>query len=72
MWKVARTWALASLLLASCGSLNIYSDAELEPISLQAYEEATRQNPIVTSGPDYDMVQEVARRIAAVTGERFP
>lgn len=72
MWKFARSGALASLLLTSCGSLNIYSDAELEPISLQAYEEATSQYPIVTSGPEHDMVQEVARRIAAVTGERFP
>lgn len=69
--------SLVALLLccattAGCGSVNIYSDEELEPISLQAYAEATTGYVVVESGPQFDMVQEVARRITAVTGEAFP
>ena len=72
MRKFARSGLLGSLLLAGCGSFNIYTDEQLEPISLQAYAEATSQYPIVREGADYDMVQEVARRITAVAGEDFP
>jgi predicted Zn-dependent protease len=62
---------LLAMLPAAC---NIYSDEELEPLSLQAYEEATKEtNGVVTSGKDYEMVQRVAKRIAAVAGEpNFP
>jgi predicted Zn-dependent protease len=64
------------LLLAAvptaCGNLNFYSDEELEPLSAQAYEEATKEtNGVVTSGRDYEMVQRVAKRIAAASGEDF-
>ena len=62
----------AALGLCSCGSFNLYTDEELELISLQAYEEATSQYPLVTSGPEHAMVQDVARRIAAVTRVSFP
>jgi len=72
MRKLARAGLLSSLLLASCGNLNFYSDEELEPLSVQAYAEATSQYPVVTSGPEFDMVQQVATRIAAVTDEDFP
>ena len=60
---------IGSLVAASCGSVNFYSDEALEPISLQAYAEATEGYPVVDSGPDYELVQEVTRRITAVTGE---
>ena len=33
---------LLAFLPAACANLNFYSDAELEPLSLQAYEEATK------------------------------
>jgi len=65
--------ALALLLSAGCqtlNSLNFYSDEELEPLSLQAYDEATKETKgLVTSGRDYEMVQRVARKIAAVAEE---
>ncbi|MGC6487045.1 MAG: M48 family metallopeptidase [Planctomycetota bacterium] len=67
-----RAWLLGSLLTASCGSVNLYSDADLEPISLEAYAEATAGYPLVDSGPEHDQVQEVTRRITAVTGVDFP
>ena len=63
---------LGSLLAASCGSVNFYSDEALEPLSLQAYAEATAAYPVVDSGPEFELVQEVTRRITAVTGEDFP
>lgn len=72
MRKLACLALLTSLLLAGCGSFNIYTDEELEPLSVQAYAEASAQYPVVTSGADYRMVQEVAQRIAAVTDVDFP
>jgi predicted Zn-dependent protease len=62
---------LLAMLPAAC---NIYSDDELEPLSLQAYEEATKETKgVVTSGRDYEMVQRVAKKIAAASGEtKFP
>ncbi len=51
---------------ATLGNLNFYSDEELEPLSAQAYEEATKETGgLVTKGADYEMVQRVAKKIAA-------
>lgn len=58
--------------LAGCetfGNLNLYSDEELEPLSAQAYEEASTQHGVVNSGADYRLVQSVASRIAAAADE---
>jgi predicted Zn-dependent protease len=68
------------LLLASCcvvlpscemlANANFYSDQELEPLSAQAYDAATQETGgKVTSGKDYEMVQRVAQKIAAVAEE---
>ena len=69
MRKLLRSACLPLALLCGC---HLYTDEDLEPLSVQAYAEATSQYPLVTSGPEYEMVQEVARRITAVTGESFP
>jgi predicted Zn-dependent protease len=62
-----------TLLLSACGSLNFYSDEELEPLSKEAYEEATKETGgRITSGRDYEMVQRVAKKIAAACEEDFP
>ena len=62
--------AALALLAAACGNLNIYSDDQLEPLSLQAYEEATKETGgAITSGPQFEMVQRVAKKIAAASGE---
>ena len=63
---------LLAALAAGCGNLNIYSDEELEPLSVQAYEEASSQHPLITSGPQYEMVQRVAARITRAADENFP
>jgi predicted Zn-dependent protease len=62
---------LVALLPGACTNLNFYSDAELEPLSLQAYDESTNEYGMVTSGPQYEMVQRVARKIAAASEENF-
>ncbi len=56
---------LLGLLPAGCANLNLYSDAELEPLSLQSYDEVTNEHGLVTAGKDYEMVQRVAKKIAA-------
>jgi predicted Zn-dependent protease len=56
---------LLALLPGACANLNFYSDADLDPLSLQAYDESTNEHGLVTSGPQYEMVQRVAKRIAA-------
>ncbi|MGK0205795.1 MAG: putative Zn-dependent protease [Planctomycetota bacterium] len=71
MRNFVRLSVLSLFLLSGCG-LNFYTDEQLEPLSVQAYAEATTQYPEVTSGRNYEMVQEVARRIAAAAEEDFP
>lgn len=72
--RAVRPLGLVLLCLALCGcetigNLNFYSDEELEPLSLQAYQEETDKHGQVTSGPQYEMVQRVARKIAAASEE---
>ena len=65
--------ALLAMSLGSCaffGNLNFYSDAELEPLSVQAYAEATQQHGEVTGTADAAMVQRVAAKIAAAANEK--
>ena len=59
MWRIVRLAALPLALLSGCADLNFYSDEQLEPLSAQAYAEASAQYPEVTSGQDFEMVQEV-------------
>lgn len=69
MLRALFAMALA-LLPAACANLNFYSDDELEPLSLQAYEEATKETKgVVTGTAEAAMVQRVAQKIAAASGE---
>lgn len=45
------------------------STEQEESIGLQSYREVLSQSEIVPSGPEYDMVVRVVRRLAAVTGD---
>lgn len=72
MRKIALLLFLLAPTLAGCGNLNFYSDEELEPLSVQAYAEATKEYPVITSGPEYRMVTEVAERITRASGVDFP
>jgi predicted Zn-dependent protease len=61
-----------ALLPGACANFNMYPDEQLEPLSAQAYEEATKETGgAITSGKDYEMVQRVAQRIAAASEEDF-
>ncbi|HEX6813907.1 MAG TPA: M48 family metallopeptidase [Planctomycetota bacterium] len=62
---------LIALLPAACANWNFYSDEQLEPLSLQAYEEASNEHGLIKEGPQYEMVQRVAKRIAAASEEDF-
>lgn len=63
---------LLALVPTACGNLNFYSDEQLEPLSAQAYEEATKETGgKITSGPQYEMVQRVTKKIAAACDENF-
>lgn len=65
-------FALFAFASASCANLNIYSDEQLEPLSAEAYEEATKETGgKITSGPQYEMVQRVAQRITAASEADF-
>jgi predicted Zn-dependent protease len=63
--------SLMALLPAACANLNLYSDEQLEPLSLEAYDAASKEHTQITSGPQYEMVQRVAKRIAAASEENF-
>ncbi|MFK7740166.1 MAG: M48 family metallopeptidase [Planctomycetota bacterium] len=63
---------LSLLATASCGNLNIYSDEELEPLSVQAYDQASQEHPVTTTHKDWAMVQDCAQRITAACDVDFP
>jgi predicted Zn-dependent protease len=58
-------------LLPGCANLNMFSDTELNALGAQAYAEATKEYPEITSGPQYEMVQRVGKKIAAASEESF-
>jgi len=63
--------AAALSLCTGCANFNIYSEAQENALGLEAYGEATKEYPVITSGPDYDMVQRVGRRIADASGKAY-
>lgn len=60
---------LLAIVLTACANFNMYPDEQLEPLSQEAYAQASQENPPITSGKDYEMVQRVAQRIAAAANE---
>lgn len=73
MISAMRALAVSALAFSgACANFNMYPDEELEPLSVQAYEEATKETGgEIKSGKDYEMVQRVAQRIAAASEEDF-
>jgi predicted Zn-dependent protease len=63
--------ALLLALLPACANFNMFSDAELNALGEQAYAEAIKEHQEVKSGPQYEMVQRVGKKIAAATEEAF-
>ncbi len=68
----AFTVCVLSFVATACADLNIYSDEELDTLSLQAYQEASKEHQEITSGKDYEMIQRIAGKIALASEENFP
>lgn len=55
----------------ACSSLNFFSEEEEAQLGKQAYAEETSKYPVITSGPQYEMVQRVGRKIATASEKDF-
>lgn len=64
-------FAAALLLCSGCANLNMFTEAEENSLGLEAYAEAVKEYPQITSGADYEMVQRVGRRIAEASGKHY-
>jgi metalloendopeptidase OMA1, mitochondrial len=62
----------AALMVASCQNLNTYSVNDDIQLGTQAYGEVTKNQPILTSGPEYERVQRVTKRLTASVLELKP
>ena len=47
-------------------SFNLVSDSQANALGLEAYEKVKAESKLITSGPQYDQVLRVGRRISAV------
>jgi len=64
-------FAAALLHCSGCANLNFFSEERENSLGLEAYAEAVKEYPQITSGADYEMVQRVGRRIAAASGKDY-
>jgi predicted Zn-dependent protease len=62
---------LTACLAGGCANLNFFSEAEEAQLGADAYKQETAKYPTIQSGPDYEMVQRVGRRIANATGKNY-
>ncbi len=77
---MARSLLLALLLLASCASVPGSGRSQLKLIPLdkeialgsQAYDETLQEATLITSGPDYEMVQRIGDRVARAARQMYP
>ncbi len=68
--------ALFPLLFTAChtvaetgrSALVLMPSSQMHTMGLEAYAEATSQHPVITSGKDYEMLQRLGKKIAAVAG----
>lgn len=70
---------LALAMLAACSTtptgrsqLNFMSSAQEMRLGADAYEEMLAEEKLITSGPQYQMVQRIGKRIAAAAKELYP
>ena len=66
-------WLLTAALslCTGCANLNFYSEEQENSLGLEAYAEATKEYPLITSGADYEMVQRVGKRIATASNKDY-
>jgi predicted Zn-dependent protease len=71
--------SLCTLVLVACGTVDetnrsqmvFLPDGFMADLGAEAYVEATKEHPTVTSGSDAQMVDRVGRRIAAASGRDY-
>ena len=71
---------LLGLVLGACSTvphtgrsqLNLVSSDQLASASAQQFDQLKTQSKLITSGPQYDMVQRVGKRIAAAASDDMP
>jgi predicted Zn-dependent protease len=76
----ASVWLVCTGFIAGCGTVpetgrsqfNLLSNETEIELGREAYAEALAGAKLVTSGPEYDRVQAVGRRIAAASERRYP
>lgn len=72
MRKTLALLLLAAVSLCSgCANLNFFSEEQENALGLEAYAEATKEYPLITSGADYAMVQRVGQKIADASGKAY-
>lgn len=64
-------FAVALTLCSGCANLNFFSEERENSLGIEAYAEAVKEYPQITSGADYEMVQRVGRRIAEASGKQY-
>ncbi len=50
----------------------LFSEPEMQKLAVKAYAEETGKHPIITGGPQWEMVERVGRRIAENSGRDYP
>lgn len=67
-WRVRGffRWCATLALVASttgCGALQLYTPEDDMQLGLQAYDEIVGEEPLITSGPQFEMVQRATQRL---------
>jgi len=55
-----------------CSMLQLYTPEDDMQLGLQAYDEILAEEPLLTSGPEYDMVQRATARLVAAAKQLGP
>ncbi len=72
MRKILELLLTAALMLCSgCANLNLLTESYENRLGLDAYAEAVKEYPQITSGAEFDLVQRVGRNIAAASGKDY-
>jgi predicted Zn-dependent protease len=67
LFLAALTLACSTVPVTGRQSFNIVPDSQAEQLGADAYRQVLSESRLITSGPDYDRVVEVGRRIAQIS-----
>jgi predicted Zn-dependent protease len=63
--------AFCLAVLPACADLNFFTEAEEAQLGVEAYAEETSKHEVVRTGPQYEMVQRIGRKIAAASEKDY-